>query len=435
MFPFLKPTIPNLEIGFSYLFGKNLRQSHWSIDYLLPFNISSSSRLFAEFHGNFTSYKSTTWVPILQNFWNLGRPGFNTREDLSIGLGYRKLINPDILVGANIFYDTTRLTGNQHSSMGFGLETTALGPADSAFDLNFNYYGKVFSSYDSRGSAFPTSNIVDGYKEGNGNFDLQAGFSMPVFNNMDMRLKLTGYQFEVGSSYKRGWKGGSEFTTADGIFRFSAEYGHDDLYRNYGVVGGFVNIGFDLTNLVRGNNPFSSPEPVFKSPRNLNKLMAQPVRRNWFKPNQVVVNSKCTGLPEDSLFYVSPDTACFYSGYPDALNACKAAGHQVLAYTPGWAYVNSYVGNYPVPPYDDAKDITPMWDCASAAYAREASGIIYVYLTPRKKCDKSSVFHRVELPTLWANPKVSSILVFVGTGSDPSAYVPDGDWINGSTCP
>jgi hypothetical protein len=47
--PFL-PRIPNLEFGFLYSFGKNVRTGRFTADYVLPFKLSCDSVLFGEAH-------------------------------------------------------------------------------------------------------------------------------------------------------------------------------------------------------------------------------------------------------------------------------------------------------------------------------------------------------------------------------------------------
>ena len=69
-----------------------------------------------------------------------------------------------------------------------------------------------------------------------------------------------------------------------------------------------------------------------------------------------------------------------------------------------------------------------MWDCASAAFARAASGIVHAYIYTPRLYDYASTFHRVELPTLQNNPNVTSVLIYAGSGPDPSAYTFIGDW-------
>ena len=429
LFRDLFPKIPNLEFGFNYMFGSNLRQSRWSIDYLIPMGFGPDATLFAEAHGESVISKSSTWVPFLNNFWQLTAPGDQSRLDLSFGIGYRRIFAQDLLLGVNAFYDTTRLYGpSWRSSGGYGLEMAANGPGDSAIDLTFNYYGNVYGGYNSRGSVFPTFNIIDGIQNGTANYDLEAGYSQSIIDQtLDLRLKVTGYQFALNNSKKYGIRSGAELTTADGVFRLSVDGGQDAVSGTYGNIGGYVNVGFQLEKLLYGENPFAMPEPVFKSPRNLRRLLARPVHRLWVKPAAVVANSNCEGLPDDSMFKVGYSMSCFYTGFPIAAQECQARGRVLVSDTPGGKWVNSYDAAWPwlfTPFSTYVENIQPMDKCQSAAYARAAEGDVLIFV----KCgndqanNPNSVLWTTELPTLLENPNVTSIKAY------DNCNCPGGGW-------
>jgi len=426
------PKIPNLQFGFVYSFGTSIRQSRWSLDYLLPMGSEPGRTFFVELHGDSTSYKNTATVPLLNNFWRLGKPGTQTRTDLSVGGGYRRILHDNVLLGVNAFYDAGELFGNWRSAGGVGIEMAANGPGDAAVDINFNYYSNIYGSFNSRGSVFPTFNIVDGIKNWRGNFDVECGYSQPLFNYYyDLRIKLVGYQYDFGNSRKHGLQTGAELMTADGYFKLAAAYGHDDVVGSYGNVGGYLNVGLQLENLFKGESPFTAPEPVFRSPRNLTKWLTRPVRRNWNRPESLVANSHCEGMPDDSAFSTPRDKSCFYLGFSQgAASACGNAGLIIMQYSygGGWTWVNNEANQYPAPPYDYKRDVDPMWDCASAAFARAASGVVHAYIYTPRLYDYASTFHRIELPTLQNNPNVTSVLIYDGFGPDPSAYTFVGDW-------
>ncbi len=280
------PVIPNLQFGFNYLFGRNLSQTWWSADYVLPVSLTSSDIVFGEAHVDSASSASTGGFPFLNNFWQQGPAGLQNRIDLSFGLGYRKLFGDNLLVGAYGFYDSTRLTGSWRSAGSVGFQAAANGPGDSAVDLNFNYYSDSYVGYDSRGSVFPTFNLFGAIASGTGNYDFEAGLSQPLFNRAyDFRVKAAGYKYDMGNSKVYGLRSGVDLTTADGVFKVSAEYGNDRLMGQYGQIGAYVNIGFQAENIVKGENPFTKPEPIFKSPRHLRQLASQPAKRNWRKPS------------------------------------------------------------------------------------------------------------------------------------------------------
>jgi len=261
--PFL-PKIPNLELGFLYSFGNNVSAGRFTADYLLPFRLSNDAVLFGEAHGE-------GW-----GFWKDPGGGGATsaarnRVDLSFGGGYRTMLSANALFGANGFYDTSRLFDSWYSSGGLGLEFAANLAGDDAIDLNLNWYGNLFNQ----------DVLVNAFRNKGNSFDLEAGYSRALFNQaLDLRLKLAGYQFDVGDKVY-GWRGGADLTTRDGVFTLRYEYGSDRLNGDYNTVGGFVNVGFQLENLLSGEGPFTLPEPVFRSPRDIRRLLGLKVKRNW----------------------------------------------------------------------------------------------------------------------------------------------------------
>ena len=270
------PTIPNLELGFQYFFGNKVRSGQASFDYLLPFNVGNNSVVFGEAHGN---------------WWNFAqRPtgGASNRVDLSIGGGYRKILADQLLVGINGFYDTSRLFNNWYSSGGVGLEFAANIGSSDAVDLNANWYGDIFSS----------SSILNAFRNKGGSYDIEAGYSHAMFNQaLDLRIKFAGYQFDTGSSVY-GYKTGADLTTKDGMFMLRYEYGNDRINGAWNNIGAFVNIGFQMENILKGESPFTMPEPIFKSPRNLGRMMAQKVKRDWnqqYAPGRAALAAAAVG--------------------------------------------------------------------------------------------------------------------------------------------
>jgi hypothetical protein len=413
------PVIPNLQFSFNYLFGKNLSQTWWSADYVLPVSLTSCDIVFGEAHIDSASSASTGGFPFLNNFWQQGDAGLQERIDLSFGLGYRKLFGDNLLVGAYGFYDSTRLTGSWRSAGSVGFQTAANGPGDSAVDLNFNYYSDSYVGYDSRGSDFPTFNLFGAIANGTGNYDCEAGVSQPLFNRAyDFRVKAAGYKYDTGNSKVYGLRSGADLTTADGVFKVSAEYGNDRLIGQYGQIGAYVNIGFQAENIVKGENPFTKPEPIFKSPRHLRQLASQPAKRNWRKPSAVIANAKCYGMPDDSQFQTPVDQACFWSG-KTTMAECIARGYTVQTQTPGGASVESYINSFPnsrtSTDAEYTRDFEPMWICASAASARMAKGTVRVFLNNARA---NSVFYTTELPTLQSNSNVPEVWAYYWNGAD-----------------
>jgi hypothetical protein len=277
--PFL-PKIPNLEVGFLYSFGKNVRTGRFTADYVLPFKLNADSVLFGEAHAEGWDFWKRPDVSITTPAgFTTTTSTANNRVDLSFGGGYRTMLGSNTFLGVNGFYDTSRLYNRWYSSGGVGLEFAATASGDDAIDLNFNWYGNLFNR----------DVLVNAFRNKGNSFDVEAGYSHALFNQaLDLRLKLVGYQFDIGIPV-RGWRTGADLTTRDGVFTVRYEYGSDRLNGQYNTIGGFVNVGFQLENLLSFESPFTMPEPVFKSPRDLRRLLGLKVKRNWHQPAAVVL--------------------------------------------------------------------------------------------------------------------------------------------------
>lgn len=273
MFQGLLPPIPNLQLGYLYSFSNNSGAGRVTGDYLKPFSLTKESFVFGEAHVE-------GW-----NFWSSGGTNgnsggrVNNRVDVSLGGGYRKFFGDQALIGINGFYDTTRLTGNWYSSGSLGFQAAWLMSGSDALDLNFNWYGKLLEGPE----------WINTFRHGPSNYDFEAGYSHELWNGgPDLRLKIKGYHFDVGSNLN-GWNGGAELKSRDGMFVLKYEAGHDRLDSTYQTIGGYVNVGFQVENLLKGESPFSPPTPIFRSPRNLSYMANQPAGRNWSQPTAVVV--------------------------------------------------------------------------------------------------------------------------------------------------
>jgi hypothetical protein len=270
------PTIPNLELGFQYYFGNKVRSGQVSGDYLLPYNLGNDAVVFGEAHGN---------------YWDFAQKppgGASHRVDLSLGGGYRKIVSNQLLLGINGFYDTSRLFNNWYSSGGVGLEMAANMGSSDAVDLNANWYGDLFAS----------NSILNAFRNQGSSYDIEAGYSHALFDQaMDLRLKFAGYKFDVGNSVY-GYKTGADLTTKDGMFTLRYEYGNDKINGSWNNIGAFVNVGFQMENIIKGESPFTAPEPIFKSPRNLRRMLTQKVKRDWnqqYAPGRAALASAAVG--------------------------------------------------------------------------------------------------------------------------------------------
>ncbi len=290
------PLIPYLQVEYLYSFGKSVGAGRLKLDYLLPVRLGSDSAVFGEAHGEFQNF----WKTILRTFTSGGTTttlsGFNERTGLSFGGGYRTILNENTFLGVNGFFDTTKLGSRWYSSGGFGFEMAALLPGNDAADLNFNWYGNLFSS----------NALVNVFRQGPQNYDLQAGYSHELWNGgPDLRLGVTGYSFSAGSGVY-GVRAGAELKTRDGRFSVKYEAGNDKVNQTYHTVGGSVNVGLQIENLLSGQSPFTAPEPVFGSPRNWKRrALTAPVKRLYHPLLALLAGRLVSGGTQRAPFIVS----------------------------------------------------------------------------------------------------------------------------------
>ena len=288
----LLPNIPNLQFGFQYFFGNNVRSGQATADYILPVSIGNEAVLFGEAHGN---------------YWNFGQKppgGASRRVDLSLGGGFRKILADHLLLGVNGFYDSSRLFNQWYSSGSVGLEMAAIMGTSDAFDLNVNWYGNLFAS----------NSILNPFKNKSGSYDIEAGYSHAMLDDsLDLRLKFAGYQFVVVDSVY-GYMTGADLTTRDGMFTLRYEYGNDRINGSWNNVGAFVNVGFQMENIIKGESPVTMPEPMFTVPRNLRQMLTQKVKRDWNQrhaPGRAVLAAAAVSGGGGG------DTCSFYRTTPD----------------------------------------------------------------------------------------------------------------------
>jgi hypothetical protein len=279
MFKDILPRISNLEIGYLYQFGNVISTGRLTFDYVLPAYPSYDSAAFGEAHAEFTNFGKT-----LQRIFSSGNTttterGYPDRIDLSFGGGYRKIFGDNLLLGVNAFGDTTKLADQWYGSGGVGFEMAALGAGNDLVELNFNFYGNLFQGRNS---------IVNAFRNGPRNYDASVAYSLQLgADGPDLRLKLTGYRFDIGTS-QYGGNADAELKSKNGVFSLRGGVGHDPVNGWYHTVGGFVNVGVQFSRIFSGESPFTAPEPIFKSPRNLRRLLSRKVDRNYISPPATV---------------------------------------------------------------------------------------------------------------------------------------------------
>ncbi len=230
------PQIPNLQWGYIWTFG-NQPQGRLILDYTLPVKMDKDVA-FCEVHSRFEDLIKTL----------RGNPLPNVQ--VLLGGGYRKRLTRDFMIGANGFYNTTRLYGRWYSSGILGLETCVLMPGSGIVDASFYYYGNVFSG---------NTGIFAAFSKGGGDFKFEGAYSQSFFHkDLIVRFKASHYIFHKLGNVP-GYYVGADFRSSDGMYRCEYVYGQDAVSGRYQNLGLYVTVGFRLEKLIQGNNPFSKP--------------------------------------------------------------------------------------------------------------------------------------------------------------------------------
>ncbi len=266
--------ISHPEVGLLYDFGNKTRTKRLAADYVLPFSPTTNHVAFGEAH--YETYAFSRNIPGADR----------SRTDLSLGGGYRIVLNKVVLFGVNGFYDSTKLHDTWYSGGGVGCELVTMSGSYGEVDLNFNYYGNMFDN----------DLMVNAFRNKGGSYDVQVGCSQLVTHKcrvfkqpMDIRVAVTGYKFDIGTPVY-GLRFGAELKTGDGFLVLRYAHGEDKVNGEYHTIGGVLNMGFRLENVLKGESPIELPEPIFHSSRNLKWMFSQKVRRSWYQPAAVAVS-------------------------------------------------------------------------------------------------------------------------------------------------
>ena len=230
------PHIPNLQLGYFYSWDRQ-PQGRLILDYTCPVKWGRDV-VFAEIHSRFQDLVKTIG----------GDP--NPDAQVLFGGGYRHRMTREIMVGANGFYNTTRLSGQWRSSGIAGLELCFLTPGNGMVDASFNYYGNVFSA---------DTGVFAVFSQGQGDYKLEAAYSQPMFQNaFTLRLKGSHYEFHKLGNV-RGYYVGSDFRSSDGMYRLEYTVGQDAISGKYQNLAFYFTVGFRVENIFSGNSPFTKP--------------------------------------------------------------------------------------------------------------------------------------------------------------------------------
>jgi hypothetical protein len=249
------------------------------------------------FGAKFSEHLQSGYVDVLSGLWHTdngalflnvrGTFGDNSQQQLSVGLGYRHLIeDPGIIIGANIYYDYIDSEfGNSINQLGVGAEILT-----KWVDARFNYYipdndrhlVSTFTTSNRSRSASPQF-VNDGlfqqalrrsnntttfgiFEEGLEGWNAEAGVLIPwVEQYFELRVFAGGYSYnDPAGGDIGGFKARAEARVTEGV-TLDLEYWEDEQLVGGNWVGGVrVSLPFDIGNLFAGKNPFEGAGEVFR---------------------------------------------------------------------------------------------------------------------------------------------------------------------------
>jgi len=167
-------------------------------------------------------------------------------NEQSLGLGYRRLLNEQWILGTNLFYDTRYSeNGFYHQQLGCGLE--ALSPW---IDLRANYYQPTSREKHLEGEdsyAFGERSLLkyENYEEALEGFDAEIGFLVPKISDLvETRIYGGGYWYnsKLGEDVE-GIKAGVKIRPSPAL-TLDIGIRNDNLLGNDTFVKGYVTIPF-----------------------------------------------------------------------------------------------------------------------------------------------------------------------------------------------
>jgi hypothetical protein len=250
--------IPTVRVGYSYTFGDEINEGAVVTDFVVRLKLGAGDSVFAQSRSEWKRFHST-----------LERNEDKTLES-SIGMGYRRLVRRDLMVGANAFYDRARADGSWRSSSGAGVEVASVIAGSSVIDISVNYYGDLFTG---------GSSLTEFFRDGASSVGLEVGYTQPLADlACALRLKLRTYRIQSDSG-ANGFATGVDWTNCDGSLLFMYEYGNDKIHGDYQTVRGSVNLLFEPERILSLESPFAVPDSTFVGYDILRYYLGNIVRR------------------------------------------------------------------------------------------------------------------------------------------------------------
>ena len=202
------------------------------------------------------------------------QPRVSVKDDVStynFGIGHRRLINDNLLVGMNVFGDY--VDKNDHSRIGAGVEVL-----NKRFELRANSY--FATSAEKETEKYSDFSL---YEKAVNGFDIEVGAVVPCMPWMTVYGSRYGYDFKYQDNLK-GWKSRVEMDITDSLTLegYVDDYAGSDK-ETYGLM---ITLNLLVTpDMFKINKPLCSKANEFD--RDLAKEMLEPVKRN----NEIVVET------------------------------------------------------------------------------------------------------------------------------------------------
>jgi hypothetical protein len=181
-----------------------------------------------------------------------------TNESLSLGLGYRQILTPELMVGVHAFHDWMRPRLSDDESLkevGVGLEFSALpgGHSDLTFSANLYLPINEKTSLGSKRDMMVLESLPAG-------FDAKTEFLLPAMVDfLDIKLEGKLHSYKGRHTDMSGYTTGLVLKTRDGMLNTTLEYGRDTRIGEHYKIQGNLSLKFDWAELFGGKNPFSPP--------------------------------------------------------------------------------------------------------------------------------------------------------------------------------
>lgn len=232
--------------------------------------------------------------------------------DFNIGVGYRHLVADSVILGGNIYYDTSmryhenslilKREQRYYGQIGTGVEVLtdwvnfrANGYLHVSGDAIVDDYYR-FSDLGIYGSGGAITEALSG-------FDGEVGFKIPGLSNyVETWVYGGGYAFSGEHiTNVNGYKARLEIIPA-GLVRMSVGYSNDRIDGNQLEGSLALEIPFSVTNLASGKNPFEGMTDRLVGSRPLSERLVEPVSRGIDMKVKTERFNSNSGLVEEVVF-------------------------------------------------------------------------------------------------------------------------------------